>query len=399
MVPAESQPPWQRLFDGGAAIQPPLGPRELADLPARRGVFFLEGADHAPILLATAANIRSRMRYRLSPPAEGPSRRADLREVAACVRWKLTDSHFETDWQFLELARAIYPRTYPALLGFQPAWFVHVDPQDACPWPRRTREVFAGEGQFFGPFRDKHAAQRFIEILQDVFDLCRCEQVLRQAPHGVPCVYAQIGRCRVPCAGGISLDQYRQIVAEACRCAAGDRETIHSSLTADMIRLSRQRQYEQAANCKLRLARLEELGKPEYRCIVPAERFAYVVIQRGPRRGRAKTFLVDRGAIRRGPILAYPPPAGQLAAILAKMGSMTARARRPGQREREIIGLVSHYLFVARERRGLAVRYELQLTAERLAQAIESAADDLRLRPARLKRSGRGDGEAADEQS
>ena len=233
---------WKKLFDGDVAIAPPLDEDALASIPGKRGVFFLEGPDEAPVLLATAANIRSRMRYRLSPPAGSPGKRADLREIAAHLRWKLADSHFETDWQFLELARVLYPATYPALLGFQPAWFVHVDLKDRYPWFRRTREVFAARGRYFGPFRDKHAAQRFIEVLQDAFDLCRCEQVLRQAPHGTPCAYAQMGRCRVPCAGGITMDAYRLIAAEACRCAAGEREPVRSALKAEMSRLADQQQ-------------------------------------------------------------------------------------------------------------------------------------------------------------
>ena len=282
MAGSKAKPGWSKLFDGDAPIAAPLGADELAAIPGRRGVFLLEDAQSAPILLATAANIRSRMRFRLAPPDETSSRRVDLREVAAHIRWKLADSHFETDWQFLELARKVYPDTYPGLLSFQPAWFIHVDRQDRCPWLQRTREVFAGAGEYFGPFRDKHAAQRFIELLQDVFDLCRCEQVLRQAPNGTPCVYAQMGRCRVPCAGGIGMDEYRGIVAEAGRCAAGDREAIRSALIAEMSRHADQRQYEQAANCKARLARLGELDKPDCRYAAPAEQVAYLLVQRGP---------------------------------------------------------------------------------------------------------------------
>ena len=389
MPGSKATPAWKELFDGGVAIAAPLGPEELASIPAKRGVFLLEGPAETPILLATAANIRSRMRHRLAPPDEKPSKRVDLREVAAHLRWKLAHSHFETDWQFLELARAIYPDTYAALLSFQPAWFVHIHPADACPWFRRTKEVFAASGQYFGPFRDKHAAQRFIEVIQDVFDLCRCEQVLRQAPTGTPCVYAQMGRCSVPCAGGITMDEYRAIVAGACRCAAGDREGFRSELLDEMSRLAERRQYEQAADCKARLARLGELDSQKYQHAAPAGQFAYLLVQRGPRRGKANTFFVDRGAIRRGPILDYPLAPEQLEAALAQMRAFVAEPRRPGRVEREGIGLVTHYLFTAKERRGLSVHYGADLTAGRFAEAISSAAEELTLKPLRRKPSRR----------
>ena len=62
MPGSKATPAWKELFDGGVAIAAPPGLEELAGIPAKRGVFLLEGPAETPILLATAANIRSRMR-------------------------------------------------------------------------------------------------------------------------------------------------------------------------------------------------------------------------------------------------------------------------------------------------------------------------------------------------
>ncbi len=380
----------EKLFDGSLGLTGRLGPDELAAIPAKRGVFLLEAAEQRPILLATAASIRARMRFRLAGDAEGGGKRLDLREIAVQLRWKLADSHFETDWRFLELARAVYPDSYPALLSFQPAWFVHVDPEDACPWFRRDREVLVSPGRYFGPFRDKHSAQRYVEILQDGFDLCRHEQILRQAPNAKPCVYAQLGRCAVACAGRISMDAYRSIVADAARYAAGERQQVRAALRAQMKHLAKEQKYEAAANSKARLSRLDELEKGQYRHVGPAELFQYILVQRGPRRGKAKVFLVARGVLRGGPVLDYPLAPKQLRATLSQMRALTGQKRRPGKAELEGIGLVTYYLFTAKERRGLAVRYEPDLTWEALAERIESSADELRLHPCLRSRPPRG---------
>jgi hypothetical protein len=59
--------------------------------------------------------------------------------------------------------------------------------------------------------------------------------------------------------------------------------------------------------------------------------------------------------------------------------------RTIGQAEREGIALVSHYLFTSQDHRGLAVRYDAGLTTGEFARAIESAAEALKLLPARRK--------------
>jgi len=381
MSGSNSTSDWTGLFDGDCAIQAPLDAEELRRIPAKRGVFLLEGPHAQPILLATAANIRSRMRFRLAPAEGKTSKRVDLRQVAVRLRWKLADSHFETDWRFLQLARAVYPDTYADLWRPRSGWFVHVNLSEAYPWLRPTREVFAQAGRTLGPFPERRAAQRFIELLREIFDLCRCERILRQAPKATPCVYAEIGRCRAPCAGRISMDEYRSIVAEACRCAAGQRGPLRAHLLAEMKRCAAARQYEQAAAAKARLERLGELERSEYRYVAPTERFRYVLVQRGTGRSKAKSFFVDRGAIRAGPTLDYPLRPEQLEGLLSAMREMVSEPRRLGVAERENIALVAHYLFAPEGRRGVSLRYEPAISAGRLAEEIDSHAAELKLTP------------------
>ncbi len=383
-------PDWADLFDADTPIQPPLTDEALAGIPARRGVFLVEGPDHAPVLLAAGADIRARLRFRLSD-ADAPTRRADLRQVARRLRWKLTDSRFETDWQYLELARAVFPQRYRRLLSFPPAWFVHVDPADEAPALRRTRDVLDRPGRHYGPFPDGRSAQRFTEILGDVFDLCRREQVLRQAPNARPCMYAQMGRCRAYCDGSASMDDYRGLIERACRAIEGDRRALRQSLTEQMRRLAEQRRYEAAGACKARLERLAELDAPAYQHVAAIERFRFLLVQRGPRSGQAKSFLAAGGAIRPGPVLTVPLQTDALDALLSQMAGLKPVAERMEPPGAERIALVAHYLFSRGAHRGLIVRYGEDLTPERLAEQIDSAAEPLRLRrKARVKASAPG---------
>ncbi|KKM47176.1 hypothetical protein LCGC14_1558890 [marine sediment metagenome] len=357
---------------------------ELAEVPAKRGVFFLAGASGEPILLAEAADIRARVRFRLAPPTEEdkPTRRVHLGGVVARVCWKLADSHFETEWAFLQLARAIHPQTYRDLFRGHLPWFVRGALDDPVPALRRDRPP-VGAGAV-GPFRDARSAGRFVEVLQDVFGLCRCERLFPHA--GVGCVYAQMGRCSAPCRDDRASRAYRALVAEALDCAAGHRGPVRQRLAEQMRRLAADQRYEQAGMVKARLERLAELDRPEFGHVAPIEQFRYVLIHRGATRRRAKVFLADTGVIKAWGQLDYPLKPRQLEAVVsatAKFGTvgMSHRAVDP-----ESMALVCRYLFMSPQRRGVAIRDDGRLNARVLGEAIESAAATLKLsRPAPKK--------------
>ena len=56
------------MFDAALEVGPGFGDPQLGAIPAKRGVLALLGDGDQPILLLTAADIRSRLRSRLSEP-------------------------------------------------------------------------------------------------------------------------------------------------------------------------------------------------------------------------------------------------------------------------------------------------------------------------------------------
>jgi len=366
------------MFDSRLDVVPPLGPDTLAEVPAKRGVVLLAGPRDEPIVLLTAADIRARVRNRLREQTPDERKRTtDLRQVTRAVLWKLAASHFENDLNFLELARRVWPRRYERMLAWKPAWFVHVNPRDAYPHFIRTREVLAGAGLHVGPFASGRDAERFIQALQDGFDLCRDYQCLRRSPDASRCAYGQMGKCLSPCDGTISMDDYRSAVAEASRYAAGQRRQVREALAERMRRASAELAFERAARLKTSLERLEELESPEYEHAVAAEEFRFVVVQRGPGTRVAKAFLVDRGHVARAGLLDYPLRDEQLRRLLARMKRFVSAERTIRREHRWCIGLIGRYLFSSDDRRGLILRWTPGMTAELLGEAIIATASVL----------------------
>ena len=133
-------------------------------------------------------------------------------------------SSFEADWAYLQIARELLPHAYGALLDKWRGWWVHCNPDAPFPrWVKTARPYAAPMGRagtYLGPVHDKHAAQRYIESIENAFDLCRYHHILVQSPAATACAYKELGRCPAPCDGSISMDAYRDLVREAVECGA-----------------------------------------------------------------------------------------------------------------------------------------------------------------------------------
>jgi len=373
---------WIAKFDGRIDVSIPITDNQLARVPPRRGLLLLMSRREEPIILIPAANLRSRLLARIGAQGrEKRRRKIDLRQVTGAVLWKLTTGHFETDLRFLELAQEIWPTTYTRLLAWRPAWFVHVDPAREFPRFVKTRAVLAAPGRYFGPFSSGRSAERFIEAVQDAFDLCRDHHCLMQAPNGQLCSYGQMGRCLAPCNGTIPMEEYRGAMARAAAFAGGLREEFQRQLRRRMETAAKALEFERAAALKARLARIRTLEGAEFRHVGAGEEFRFIMVQPGGSRRRAKVFLVDRGSIAAGSDLDYPPDGRQLARTLEEMASH-ARRSQPGDEalRRWRMGLVSHYLFSSEGRGGLIFRWNEGVIADELAEALERFAEPLKLR-------------------
>ncbi len=209
------------IFEHATDFDPAANVEEwLKQIPARWVVYLMADDADRPVQLLCVKNLRVSLKRRLGgDEVIGPTRRVNYRDLIRRVYWRRVDSRFESDAIYLEAARQIFPQTYKGMLGFQPAWFVHVDPAAAYPRYSKTNLLTERGGILVGPVEDKDSAGRLMRIMEDAFDLCRYHNILVQAPHGLACAYKEMGKCSAPCDGSVSMEYYRRVVATSAPCA------------------------------------------------------------------------------------------------------------------------------------------------------------------------------------
>lgn len=275
-------------------------------------MYLLTTAEDHIVQLASSGNLRRAILNRLAgqvendgqPPSPHSRKRIDLAEIVRRICWRTAHSAFEISYEYWRLARVLQPETYLKQVAFGPAWFVHVDPASDIPRFLVCKVLRSPPGVELGPFFTNSDATRFVQILEDGFDLCRYDHILEQAPRGKACAYFDMGRCPAPCDGTIPMSRYRKMVADTLAFAAGDRQSVYGRCEAAMREAAGRQAYEEAARIKLRLARLREIEHQAFAHAGPLERFNWLIVQRGGGRTKVKPFFVRAGVITPGETVA-----------------------------------------------------------------------------------------------
>ena len=326
------------------------------EVPARWVIYLLADADERPVQLLCVKNLRYSLKRRLGVDEEaaGPSRRVNYREIVRRVHWRRVDSAFEADWLYYEAAREVFPQTYAGMVGFRPAWFVHVNPEHNFPRYVKTIDL-SKPGLLIGPLEDKHSAANLIELAEDSFDLCRYYNVLVESPGAKPCAYKEMGKCPAPCDGSVSMDQYRGMVEWSARSVVDPAPLVRDH-TRRMQQAATELRFEVAGKIKGLVDRLSQLGKGPFRHVALLKDFRYLSLQHGPREGTAKVFLITPGGIEEiAGLVAEPARPGEI--LRLALETSERRGADVDEAGAERVGIVAHHLFSAKHR-GVFLRVE-----------------------------------------
>jgi hypothetical protein len=191
----------------------------LESVPKAPGVGHILGPEGQSLLLATSSNLRKWAESNLGmAPARaraGATRpKTNLAGIATAVDWVETDGPFQQRLAYERLASRFVPASRRRDL--KPPFFVRLDPAER--FPRATVHGEAGEGELYGPFRDRRAADKAKDALQRAFELRPCDYVFEPDPAlplGLGCIYAQVRSCAAPCLQRVSEPEYRALAASA----------------------------------------------------------------------------------------------------------------------------------------------------------------------------------------
>src|SRR5262245_4037744 len=220
-----------------------------AQFPAVPAVFLLRGADTAaePYVSKTA-NLRRRLQRLLAPP-ESQSKRLNLRERAALIEYTATGSDFESVLLLYKLLRHEFPGNYQKRLRLRPAPLVRLNLENEYPRAYVTTRLgrLGRKSIYYGPFRSRVQAEKFMNDSLDLFKMRRCNFDLNPDPKFPGCVYSEMKMCLAPCFKGCTDEAYAAEVSRVQGYFDSSGQSLIGEIEAERDRLSGALDFEAAS--------------------------------------------------------------------------------------------------------------------------------------------------------
>jgi excinuclease ABC subunit C len=243
----------------------PFSPDHAADFfaqfPAAPAVFALRGADQtAEPYVSKTANLRKRLQRLLAPP-ESQSKRLNLRERTAKIEYSLTGSDFESVLLLYQALRQEFPDTYQKRLRLRPATVIRLNLENEYPRAYITTRIgkLGGRSLYYGPFRSRAVADKFLNDSLDLFKMRRCTFDLNPDPSFPGCVYSEMKMCLAPCFKGCTDEAYAAEVARVQEYFDSGGQSLLRELEAERERLSAELDFEAAAAQHAKVAKIKSI--------------------------------------------------------------------------------------------------------------------------------------------
>ena len=227
-------------------------------LPNLPGVYKMLGKNGDIIYVGKAKSLKSRVNSYFAKTIDHPKTRALVQRIDN-IETIITRS--ETEALLLEqnLIKLHRP-PYNVLLRDDKSYlyvFISADK----PYPRLAYGRGKGQhqkGRFFGPFPSAHAAKQTLLMMQKMFMLRQCTNAFF-AQRQRPCLEYQIKRCKAPCVGLVSPEEYADDVNNTIRFLKGEGTDLQVKLVGKMEQAAEDMNFEQAALYRDQLSMLREV--------------------------------------------------------------------------------------------------------------------------------------------
>lgn len=235
---------------------------KIALFPHSPGVYRYYDAEGKVIYVGKAKDLHKRVAQYFVPPERLNTKTRILVSKIADAQFSVVDS--EADALLLEnnLIKQYKPKYNILLKDSKTYPWICVTGED---FPRVfiTRRIEKGKGnRYFGPYSSVMHARNLVDFFGEMYALRTCtlkitsEAILRGKFR--PCLNFHIGKCKAPCVGKISREEYDGYIDEIVRILSGRGIEVIKHYKALMAEAAERLDFEQAQVYKEKLASLEK---------------------------------------------------------------------------------------------------------------------------------------------
>ncbi len=232
----------------------------IKNIPLKPGCYLFKDKKGIILYVGKASVLRHRVRsyFQASRPAH-PKLEALIKKVVE-LEWIVTDSEVEALILENNLIKKHQPRYNISLKDDKTYPYIRITNED-FPQIFVTRKRVRDGSQYFGPYTDVKNMRYALKTLRSVFPVRSCKfkftsEMIEKRKVDL-CLDYYIKKCKGPCQGLQSKEEYAAMIKKVGRFLTGKTEELVGELKAEMQQRAQEMNYEEAARVRDRLSALE----------------------------------------------------------------------------------------------------------------------------------------------
>lgn len=240
---------------------PPQIARKIIFLPEQPGIYIWKNEAGEVIYVGKALSLKNRIRSYLTGSHDAKTEQ--LVKHIHDLEYIITNSENEAFLLEATLIKRYRPKYNINLKDDKRYPFVKITLQEPFPRLMVTRELLKDGARYFGPFTDGRSLRSTLRDLEWIFPLRTCSRIIPadEVRFKKACINFQLGKCPAPCTGMIGVPGYSAIVKRVLAFFGGKYQEVADEIRAEMLALSDELKFEQAARARDRLIAIERIQK------------------------------------------------------------------------------------------------------------------------------------------
>ena len=234
---------------------------QLKALPPRPGVYLFRDDGGRVLYIGKAKSLRARVRSYFQRGGDGRAQIGGLVDRIEDIDVIVTGTEVEALHVEQNLIKRHRPPFNIRLRDDKSFPYIAVTVEYEYPRVMFTRERHRKGVVYFGPYANAKKVRETLDVLNRVFQYRPCEGPQPGRHSGIPCLDFHIERCKAPCVGYVSKEEYREIVDRVVEFLSGETRPILRDLEARMQEAAADERFEDAARYRNRLFAIRHLAE------------------------------------------------------------------------------------------------------------------------------------------
>jgi len=229
--------------------------RDPGKLPDRTGVYIFRDENDRVLYVGKSVSIRKRVASYFRDH-ENPRLRVMMRHLDS-IEYILTENGKEALILESNLIKRYRPPYNVRLKDDKRYPFIKITDEE---YPRViiTRTIGGDSARYYGPFTDTGSVRKTLKFIKSLFKIRSCRRM------DGPCLNSQIDLCHAPCDGGISREDYLEIIERVDLFFQGRYREVIEALEAEMRDASEKLEFERAAVIRDQIESIREVMERQY---------------------------------------------------------------------------------------------------------------------------------------